>query len=629
MVSAGIQVFTVFYHGDSDYLPYWDVWTRETGGTVTEPVDDLDDTIVTLVSNGASSELPACPAGQNRSATTGQCGTPPNAPVLAPPAVVGSAVNVAWSAAVGAATYSLVVDGVTVQSGLTSLSAQLTGVAAGSHGLRVLATNPFGATASAVGPFTLVAPVGLDGAAALSFIHRYGFGFQNLGLADPHGPNTGARYDTWSAWALTYGSDVMYDIIDESTGQFLADPDATAAFNTDLRDAKNDILGQCLGFSFSSSLRIAHPGAPMFPTGDYALTDKFRNPDDTAFSPVSILGAIHGRFTIQEYGRDYLNWLAAWQKTKLTAASLRQSIEKYLRASPATYPVLNYGGYVGTKREGHSVVVTGIRDRGAADNYDILTLDSNIVDGSGVTIEVRSSYWDTDATRGNASFFPTHQSINSTVLGVVPPSIAGAVQPVPNWSGKADKPALALTPTTGTDIVIHAGSDVEITQLSAGAHHLFDATGQVDRSAAGITGASISATESGALLIQLPSAGVRAERLDDDRRRAHVHPGRANHHDRPTGLAEARRAGDSCRRLRRDRRPDDGHGHDDRDPAVGQGRFPHRRCLRQRATRPWHRRQRHAEREGCAAQLQLSTLGPHYPESTVGVDLRPARAAST
>jgi hypothetical protein len=625
MVNAGIQVFTVFYHGDSTYLPYWNVWTQMTGGTVATPDTDLDAAIVTLVSNGANSELPPCAAGQNRSTTTGQCGAAPDAPVLASPApaasIVGGTVNVAWTAATGAASYDVVLDGTTVQTGLTGKSAQLTGVSVGLHGLRVVATNPFGTTASQVAPFTVVAPVGLDGAAAQSFIHRYGFGFQNLRFADTPTKNAGP-YDTWPAWVLTYGSDVMYDVVDLTTGQFLADPDATAAYAADLIDAKKNDEGQCLGFSFSSSLRIAHPSAPMFPVGDYALTDRFTSPDNTAFSPVNILGAIHGRFTIQSYGRDYLNWEAKWQASKLTAVSLRQTIEKYLKASPTTYPVLNYHGidtFTG-QYAGHSVVVIGIRDRGAPDKYDIATLDSNIVDGPGVPIEVRTSYWDSASNPANASFFPTHQAINSTVLEVVPPAIAGAVQPFPNWKPPKSS-ALSTASSVADKIVVHTTSDVRVAQISTGTQHLFDSTGEVDRSSKGITGASVNATESGAMLIQLPRAAYTLTASTTNGAEVMItRAGRTTSIDLPksprpvelsiptddTGAIDARVTGTATMTLIQ--RVDNA----DFRIAVASASTRLGLGIADNGT---------VSLSGTPHALQLSTLGPHYPESTVDVHL--------
>src|SRR4051794_14740892 len=80
LVTEGRPLEYVDYHGAEEYFPYWQNWTGRTGGSVVQAGESgLPEKIVEAVKAGATSALPACPAGQVRNSSN-QCVTPPPPP---------------------------------------------------------------------------------------------------------------------------------------------------------------------------------------------------------------------------------------------------------------------------------------------------------------------------------------------------------------------------------------------------------------------------------------------------------------------------------------------------------------------------------------------------------------------
>ncbi len=67
MAEFGLPIMYLLFSGDDEYLPYWRIWTKRTGGSA-ELGDSasLEDKIVDLARKGASAEMPDCPVGLTR-----------------------------------------------------------------------------------------------------------------------------------------------------------------------------------------------------------------------------------------------------------------------------------------------------------------------------------------------------------------------------------------------------------------------------------------------------------------------------------------------------------------------------------------------------------------------------------
>ena len=70
MAYNGVTLAYVLFQGNSSYLPYWKIWSARTGGAAIDAGDsDLGAKIAEVAASGATSELPACPAGGSRDAS--------------------------------------------------------------------------------------------------------------------------------------------------------------------------------------------------------------------------------------------------------------------------------------------------------------------------------------------------------------------------------------------------------------------------------------------------------------------------------------------------------------------------------------------------------------------------------
>jgi hypothetical protein len=89
MVATGRPLEFVDYHGEPEFLPYWQNWAARTGGNALEAglPESLATQLTELVVAGANAPLPSCPAGTARNAAE-QCvvAIPIPAPSPAPPA---------------------------------------------------------------------------------------------------------------------------------------------------------------------------------------------------------------------------------------------------------------------------------------------------------------------------------------------------------------------------------------------------------------------------------------------------------------------------------------------------------------------------------------------------------------
>jgi hypothetical protein len=88
LIADGRPLEFVDYHGQPEYLPYWQNWAARTGGNALEAglAGGLAAQLTTLVVAGANAPLPSCPAGTARDASE-HCvtSTPPAGPPPPPP----------------------------------------------------------------------------------------------------------------------------------------------------------------------------------------------------------------------------------------------------------------------------------------------------------------------------------------------------------------------------------------------------------------------------------------------------------------------------------------------------------------------------------------------------------------
>jgi hypothetical protein len=341
-----VPLLFVFYHGSSDYLPYWRYWAGLTGGEVSavgvgDATGSLGDEVAGIVTRNAPPCAPSL-AGPPQPAfgTTAQAGAAATTVTLSAPA--GTRFCIGTSVKFGGTDAD-----VSIAAGGATLTAPIPRKA--SQGLTV--------TLPAVSdPISL--PFAVDN-------YRYPYGFQ-FGNTSDYGENGGGTVAT-SDVAAVFGDDAVYVNIPALGCHHCIISPAGLLLRYQAQAAAG---GMCFGFT-ASSMR--------FLRGDRKVAE-FGAPTVTQIGRPNLAGpsaSAAWRFIRQQQiSQISVQITEAFQNGPVgTAAAIREKLRAAFAAGDR--PLIEVSFPYGGTRDGHSLVAYDVED-GSDGAFDIDVYDPNV-----------------------------------------------------------------------------------------------------------------------------------------------------------------------------------------------------------------------------------------------------------